>query len=135
MSIADSWVLPAGLKITLVRDLPPALRDKVHGEDGDYAVSRPLSRTPSRILDANAVALLKEFRTPKTVVQAVIDHSRSIKTDPEKTLEESFPLLKRLIESQILVLPESEEAKEILSSLQPGARIRDSEIVRMRSGS
>jgi hypothetical protein len=63
MSITDPWVLPAGVVITLVKDLPPSLRDRVQGEDRDYAVSRPRARTPSRIIDSQAAALLKEFQT------------------------------------------------------------------------
>ena len=35
-------------------------------EEGDYALTRPYSRTPSRIVDAHAAELLNEFRKSRS---------------------------------------------------------------------
>ena len=45
-------VLPEDLKIVPLAELPPEVRAEVQGEDGAYALTRPLSRVPSKIIDA-----------------------------------------------------------------------------------
>jgi serine/threonine-protein kinase len=74
MSITDPFVLPKGTIITPVEQLPPGLREQVEASDEDFAISRPQSRTPSRILDPQSAALLNEFKT-QTIAQAVAHYS------------------------------------------------------------
>ena len=76
MSITDPWVLPKGVVITPVEELPAKLREQIDARDGDFAISRPQSRTPSRILDPQSAALLREFETPKTIGTRVAYYSR-----------------------------------------------------------
>jgi serine/threonine protein kinase len=130
MLMTQPMVLPEGLLLLPIADLPEHVRQQVEAEEGDYALTRPNSRTPSRIVDTAAAELLKEFRTPSTIVQAVIRYSRERKVDPEKVLEDAFPLLERLAVSRLLVLSSSDEAKEIQQSLQISARFMDFEILR-----
>ena len=129
MSITDPWVLPKGIVITPVEDLPAKLRQQVDARDGDFAISRPQSRTPSRILDPQSAALLKEFETPKTIGQAIAHYSRAVSSDPEQTLEEAFTMLTQLIGWRLLVPPNSEEAEEIQASLQSGVTAVDCEVL------
>ena len=106
------------------------MRRQIQAEDGDYAITRPQSRTPSRLLDADSAELLQQFREPTTIVQAVIRYSRERNSDPERTLEEAYPMLERLARAHLLVPSESEEAYRIEPLLQPGAAIEGVEIVR-----
>ena len=86
MAITDPMVLPADLLLVPVEDLADSVRRQIVAEDGGYALTRPNSRTPSRIIDAQAAELLKEFRDPATIVQAVVRYSREKNIDPEQTL-------------------------------------------------
>src|SRR5689334_5639754 len=52
-TVADPFVMPEDVVLTSVSALPPALRRELECEDGDYAVTRPHSRTPSRVIDAS----------------------------------------------------------------------------------
>ena len=129
MPITDPMVLPADILVVPVTDLPEAVRQQAQAEDGDYALTRPRSRTPSRIIDAHAAELLKQFRKPVTIVQAVIRYSREKKTDPERTLEEAFPLREGLAQARLLVPADSEEAQQIQPSLELGARFAGVEVL------
>jgi serine/threonine-protein kinase len=121
MSITDPWVLPKGIIITPVEDLPAKLREQVEAHDGDFAISRPQSRTPSRILDSQSAALLREFKTPKTIGQAVAYYSHTAGSDPDRTLEDALPMLTQIIAWRLLVPPDSPDAEEIQPSLLTGA--------------
>ncbi len=129
MSITDPWILPKGIVITPVEDLAPKLREQVEAHDGDFAVSRPQSRTPSRILDSQSAALLREFETPKTIGQAVAYYSRAVGSDPERTLEDALPMLSQLISWRLLVSPDSQDAEEIQPSFQTGATLVGCEVL------
>ena len=96
---------------------------------GDYAVTRPHSRIPARIVDAQAAGLLKEFRKASTISQAVIRYCRANESDPEQTIEEAFPMLDRLVNARLLVPADSDEARKIQPSLELGSRFAEAEIL------
>ena len=54
MHITDPLVLPADVILVPVKDLPESVRQQVEAEEDDYALTRPRSRTPSRIVDHHA---------------------------------------------------------------------------------
>jgi len=130
MPITDTLILPPDVLLVPVKDLPESMRQQVKAEEGDYALTRPRSRTPSRIVDEHAAGLLKHFRKPLTIAQAVIHFSRETESDPEETLVAAYPLLERLAHSRLLVPADSEEAKQIQTSLQTGDTFAGSEIIR-----
>jgi len=130
VAITDPMVLPADLLLVPVEDLADSVRRQIVAEDGGYALTRPNSRTPSRIIDAQAAELLKEFRDPATIVQAVVRYSREKNIDPEQTLEEAYPMLERLARERLLVPADSEEARKIQPSLEAGASFAGVEVVR-----
>ena len=117
MTVATPLVLPGDVILIPVDDLPLDVRKQVDCENGDYAISRRRSRTPSSIIDAQAADLLKEFRSAKTIVEAVISYSKAKKTDPEGTLAEAFPLIQRFVASRLLMPADSQEADAIVPSL------------------
>jgi hypothetical protein len=146
MAITDPVVLPPDVLLVPVAELPESVRRQLTFEEGDYAVTRPRSRTASRIVDAGAAALLQQFRRPATIVEAVIRFSRERSLDPETTLEEAYPLLERLLAAGFLVAEGAAEAEEIRQAHQPGEEVagflvlehvqvlEDTELYQVRSG-
>lgn len=128
MPITDPFVLPGDVVLMPVAELPEDVREKVKYKEGDFAVTRPRARTPSKIVDAEAAALLREFQTAKTIVAAVISYSQTRGADANQTLESALPLLKHFIDSRLLVPPDSAEAEQIMPTLSAGARVEEFEI-------
>src|SRR5918911_3749371 len=129
MAITDPLILPADVLVIPIEDLPAQVRAQVEAEDGDYAITRPRSRTPSRIVDSDAAALLKEFRTPKTIIEAVISYSQAKQTDPEQMLTEAFPMIQLFMNLRLLVPPDAEEANQIVASFETGERVAGFEVL------
>jgi serine/threonine-protein kinase len=123
-------VLPPDLLLVPVKDLPENVRRQIQAEDGDYALTRPQSRTPSRVVDAEAAALLNEFRKPTTIVDAIIRYSQATKADPQRMLEDAFPMLERLAHLRMLVPPDSDEAHQVPPALESGASLAGCEVIR-----
>jgi len=130
MAITDLLVLPTDVILVPVEKLPAEVRDQIEHNAGDYAITRPLSRPPSKIIDAHATALLEEFRTPKTIVDAVINFSRTRQLNPEQTLDDAYPLIRHLLTTRLLVPAGSDEAQPIQPSFRPGDRVGRFEVVR-----
>ena len=90
MDPLEPFLLPPDVVLTAVADLPEHIRSQVSG-DGEFAITRPRARTSTRMLSRDAAELLEEFRTAKTVVEAVISFCATKGSEPESTLEEAFP--------------------------------------------
>ena len=122
-SVADPFVIPEDVVLTSVRSLPAALRRELECEDDDCAITRPHSRTPSRVIDASTADLLRQFAEAKPITEAIIAFSRTNGTNPEETLVEAFPALQRLVNDGLLVLASSSASKAIESTFSVGDRI------------
>jgi serine/threonine protein kinase len=129
MAMTGRLVLPPDVVLTPVGELPPQVRRQFEAGDDDYAVTRLRSRTPSKIVGSELAALLREFRQPKTIVEAVIAFSRVREREPERTLEDAFPSLERFVRSRILVPPGSEDAGRIVATYGAGAIVAGFEII------
>ena len=127
--ITGEFVLPDDVVVAPVASLPGPLRAQLDAEDGDYAVARRGARSASRILDAEGAELLERFRSPSTIVDAVIAHSRDRGTGPERTLEEAFPMIERLIGAGVLVVAGSDAAQAMRPALGEGDRLAGYEVV------
>jgi serine/threonine-protein kinase len=123
-------MLPLDLLVVPVSELPKHIREKMVYRQGDCALSRPHFRNPSLIVDAQAAELLREFRKPVTIVQAVIQYSSKKKTDAEQTLEEAFPMLERLFREHLLVPQGSCEQQRIQPLLETGMKVGGAEVIR-----
>jgi len=123
MPITDSLVLASDVVLVAVTELAPEVRRQLTWQEGDFAITRPRSRTPSRIVDAPSAALLRQFEKPCTVSEAVISFSRERKADPEATLLDAYPLLDALVRTGFLVTEGSGEGQRIQPSLDPGREI------------
>lgn len=119
MQITEPLVFPADTIFVPVEELSVEIRKQVESQDGDYALTLPRSRTPSRIVGAETAGLIKYFLTPKTIVEAVISYSQIRQTDPEETLDEAFPVIQDLISSGLLVPADSAQAGRIDQSYDP----------------
>lgn len=122
-AVAAPYVLPADVVLTAARSLPATLRRELECEDGDYAVRRKRSRTPSRVIDASTAELLQQFAEAKPITEAIIAFSRLNGSDPEQTLVEAFPAIQRLINDGLLVLADLDARNAIEASFSTGDRI------------
>src|SRR5262249_41144502 len=109
MAITDQFVLPADVVLVPVEELPEEVRRQAACEPGDVAITRPRSRAPSRIVDADAAELLREFRTPRTIVEAVVRYSRARQVDPEATLEDAYPMIQGFVHAGVIVAAGSDQ--------------------------
>jgi serine/threonine-protein kinase len=123
-------VLPEDLLIIPVEELPDDVRQRLGEGEEDFAVTRPLARQPSKLIDGAAARLLEQFRVPKTIVQAVISYSRGSRNDPERVLEESLPLLRQFLLSGLLLPEGNAEARRIEASFRKGALIGQFRVIR-----
>ncbi|PYQ55045.1 MAG: hypothetical protein DMF53_28665 [Acidobacteria bacterium] len=129
MAITDPILLSPDVILVPVADLPEEVRRRLDPNEGDWAITHPRARTPSRLLDAASASLLAELKTPRTIVDAVIRYSQARDLDPESTLVEAYPLLERLLAAGFLVSEGSDEAGGIAPSLKPGDRIAGFEVL------
>ncbi len=134
MAITDALMLPPDVLLVPVAELSEELRGQLRCEEGDYAVTRPRSRNPSRVVDAQAAALIGEFKSPRTIVEAVLRYSQAREVDPEQTLEEAYPLLQGLVGSGFLVAEGDAGAESIRPTLVPGDEIAGFEVIECVQG-
>jgi hypothetical protein len=131
MTIADPMVLPPDVVLVPVDELPEEIRAQVEHRPGDHAITRPLARTPSSIVDRRTAQMLDAFRTPTRIVDAILGFANSENLDPRETLEKSFPVLKDLLASGFLVPAGSDLAAPIEASVVPeGASIGPFRVLR-----
>src|ERR1051326_5822950 len=129
MTILDPFVLPADVTVTPLAALPPELRAQVAHSDRDYAVTRARSRTPSSVVDARTAALLETFRSPTTIVDAVIAFGQAEGVDPRELLDDAFLVLGGFVNEGVLVSADSDLAQAIASTLTPGAAVGSFELL------
>jgi serine/threonine protein kinase len=130
MDIADPMVLPSDVTILPVSQLPDGVRRRLEAGDDDFAVSRPNSRIPNKILTASSAQLLIQFREPKRIIEAIIAFSRARESDPAQVLNDAFPLLADLLNDRLLVPAGSPDAAPIAPSLNIGSRVGGARVLR-----
>jgi eukaryotic-like serine/threonine-protein kinase len=115
-------VLPDDIEIVPVTALSAAVRAQIGGADDDYAVTRPRSRVPSKVIDAQAAAWLRQFKEPTTLVQAILRHSKALERKPQEVLEDIYPFLESCLHARLLVEP-GVASQIIQPSFAPGAEV------------
>jgi len=142
-------VLPEDIEIVPLADFPAGLRAKVGGDHHDYAVTRPRSRAPSKVVDAQAAELLREFQKPTTLVEAMLRFSKAVRREPAEVIEDVYPFLESCLVAKLLVEPGT-ASQTIRASFEKGAVVvnsvancevldciqvlEDTEIYRVRAG-
>jgi eukaryotic-like serine/threonine-protein kinase len=129
MTLTERLVLSSDVLVIRVRDLPQPVRDEL-GDEGAFALTMAQARVPSSLVDEGMAELLGEFRSPSTVVEAIIRYSRRLGLDPEDTLTDSYPALRRCREQGYLVPAGSERAQPRQVSLAVGQRVAGGAVVR-----
>ncbi|MEP6621729.1 MAG: lanthionine synthetase LanC family protein [bacterium] len=129
MAITDPHVLPPDLVIMPVDELADDVRAQITFQAGDFAVTRPRSRTPPKIIDAHAGELLMGFTTARGIVDVVVEFSAKHQLDPTQLLDDAFPMLQRFVDAGLLVEPGSERAKLISALHTDGDQVSSWEVV------
>jgi hypothetical protein len=129
MRVLEPLILPADVVIVPVATLPSELRDQIDFAAGDCAVTRPRGRMNSSIVGSETAALLEYFRSPSTIVDAVIAHSAASGLDPRATLEEAFVVLAGFVNDGLLMPPDSDLARPIETALLPGQTFAGFEVL------
>jgi eukaryotic-like serine/threonine-protein kinase len=123
----NSFVLPKDVQIVPLSELPPEVRAQVQGLDHDFAVTRPLSRVPSKVIDAEAAELLREFRQPSTLIDGILRFSNAKQRKATEILEQACPFLESCLASNLLVIPGA-ASEAIRAPTEKGAVIADVQI-------
>lgn len=101
--LAGLLVLNADVLLVPVEALPDDTRAQIECAAGDFALSRPQARTGSKVVDADAAALLTQFTAPRSVSEAVILFARERELDPGDVLEGAHGFLRGLVDAGFLV--------------------------------
>lgn len=105
--LTESLVLHPSAVLVQVSELPERIRRNLACEADDYALSKRNSRAATKIIDADAAALVREFREPSTLAAAVARLSRIKDENAETLLESAIPLTLSLISGGMLVSADS----------------------------
>lgn len=122
-TIVGEFVLPDDVDLRPVRDLDPRVRRRINASAGDYTVVRPHSRMNAKLVDSGTALLLQQFRSPTTIVEAVIRRSRETGEQPESALIAAHPVLISLIRSRLLVSAVEARHEEIAPRYRPGDHV------------
>jgi serine/threonine protein kinase len=120
MSITAPMVLPPDLLIIQASEVAEETRVQCACGRDDFIVTRPRSRTRSRVVNGQVAELLELFRHPKTIVEAVVTLCLAHGTNPESALEQALAALRPFILARWLVPADSEDAQRIEPSLRQG---------------
>lgn len=130
MQLTGTFVLPEDAILQPVVELSEEFRRLSGSESSDFALTRKNSRSLSKVIDADAAALLRNFEKPSTIAMAIARFSRSQGGDPEQALEDALPMLRALISDGLLVGESSEYRISTSASLTVGADIAGWQVVR-----
>jgi serine/threonine-protein kinase len=88
---------------------------------------------PTRLVSPELGALLREFREPTRIVDAVLRFSRAHARDPFDNLDDAFDALIVFINARLLVSPDSSSAAALVATLAPGQEVASYEVRRLVS--
>lgn len=123
MDMSVSFVLPEDVLVFPASDMAPDQRAQAATGPNHYVVTRPNTRQPSTVIDKNGASLIERFREGRTIVDAIIAHSRDQGLDPRQVLGEAFQLLQQLVEANFLVPATSTKAERIMPTVGAGDAI------------
>jgi eukaryotic-like serine/threonine-protein kinase len=129
MNLTEPFVLKDDVLLIPCAELSEDVRGRISFDEGDFTLSRRHGRALAQVIDGETAALLSLFREPRTIVEAIVENSRSLKKDPESCLDELLPHLGKFLRNRVLVPVGSEEEKEIRPQLESGSVLGDWTIV------
>ncbi|HWN86598.1 MAG TPA: lanthionine synthetase LanC family protein [Vicinamibacterales bacterium] len=135
MDITAPITLKGDVLIIPVGDLDDRTRQGIDCEDGDFAISRPRSRSTSTVVDEAAAALIEQFRTPRTIVEAVVLFSNARHFDATDVLDDAYRLVRQMMDQGFMVVPGDAGDEAQPSELRPqysrGDRVGEAEVLRL----
>ncbi|MEQ1690291.1 MAG: lanthionine synthetase LanC family protein [Gemmatimonas sp.] len=102
-TMAGPFVLPPDAVLAPTHVLDSSVRRRINARSDDYTLSRPGIRVGAKLVDAGTAALLAHFRSPTTIVDAIVNRSRVTGDDPHELLHASHPALLGFIQSGLLL--------------------------------
>jgi hypothetical protein len=130
MNMTGPFVLKQDVLLVPCAQLSEELRAKLAAEEGDYTLSHKFGRTLAQVVDGDTAALLSLFREPRTLVEAVVESSRTLGRDPRVWFDQLLPHLGKFVRNRVLVPAGSEEEKEVRPQFESGAVVAGWTIVR-----
>ena len=119
----DRMVMPADVKMASAGDFDPARLAGLEFAEDDWIVMRPASRSRSMIISADLAELFRGFRTPCTILDAVLQYAMTRGLDPQAVLNESWPVLTRFLHANWLVPENSYLSRELAPWYEPGTSL------------
>jgi hypothetical protein len=105
---ATRYLLPADAKCLPLSELSARVRSMIGpAEEGQSVITRPGSRVTAKLVNGPLAALVREFREPSLITDAVLRFSKAHEQDPFETLDGAFDALAILVTSGILVPSDS----------------------------
>lgn len=123
------FVLGEDVEIVPVASLSAAVRAQIEGGDGDFTITRPHTRTTSKVINSQAAEFLRQFQQPTTLVDAIVRFGKAVQRKPTQVLEDVFPFLESCLIDKLLVEPGS-AAAPIRSSFERGALVANYTVLR-----
>jgi len=123
MNATEPLVLPADLLFLPATALDADTQARLGASETDRVLSRTRVRVGSMVIDAPACAFVEEFRSPTTVVDAVLRHAARTGEDPEAVLESAVVLVARLRQRRFLTPSGATEARAVEPSMAAGSRV------------
>ena len=138
------FVLSPSVEILSVREFPEAIRDRLGGNDDDYVISDRTARIGSQLIGRDAALLLRRFRDPIRIVDAVFEYGTERGIDPHQLLADVYPFIRTMCLSSILIPPDavarSEASKPMRGDtlgefeiLDVARRVGDTDLLKARS--
>ncbi|MEX1364661.1 MAG: lanthionine synthetase LanC family protein [Nannocystaceae bacterium] len=117
--VHESLVLHPDTRFIPAAELPAGVQQELGCEPGDVAIGRRRSRARLRLVDDDAVELLRQFESPRPILEALVRYCIPRQLDPVDALQHAFPLLERMTRLRHLV-PASEPTEAFEPTLSVG---------------
>jgi eukaryotic-like serine/threonine-protein kinase len=129
MRVLDPLVLAPDVLVIPLPELPPPIRDQL-GDEGEFALTQARGRVSSLVVDRAAADLIREFTVSSTIVEAVVRYSTERGLDPERVLEDGYPVLRRCLGQGFLVPADSDLAQPRRVAFPLGQRVAGGAVLR-----
>ncbi|MBI5246045.1 MAG: protein kinase [Elusimicrobia bacterium] len=134
----DRWLLPKDLLVTPIERFGDKFVRKALGRplrrgEGAFVASRALTRSDPKLLGIEARALLERFRTPRTLLQAVLDLAAERGASPQEVLKDIAEPVRRFIGDGFLIKSGPQNSLTggvIVQTLRVGQLVRGRRVMR-----
>ncbi|MCB8980793.1 MAG: phosphotransferase [Ardenticatenaceae bacterium] len=127
-NMTNTLFLPGDVQLIPVEQLPQETRGRFQYEPKDVALTRQQSRLPTKIISEESAALLEQFRTGKTVVEAILRYCVPRSLNPQKLLQEVYPFIQQMVQTKLLV--SNDTAADKLPVLHRGDQVDEFTVIR-----